>query len=546
MRIIHNTVTGIMVLGFIVSATGCLEDDSIFKSDTGIVVEDEEVIDNASIDIRAFEILDLSHKGLETVKDFYDAGEYYRAGNALLDYYRTRTNVTNAAINLISPTISTTEKNYAERALSINGYNLYVPDFYADANSYAAGNADVIKWDMNPSGDVEELYRINRLAWMAMQGKAYRVSLDETYVTDWVRVYEAWLTSHALPEGITDFNTAAETASDPVVRTALYGWRPYDVAFRLADKCNILYYFMQSVNFTPGMLTKLIANVAEEANHVYNHLDTDDNTRLAKEGYALYRVGYIFPEIKNSAQWLAKGNDFANMDVDTRVFDLLDMNYSGLSKVSAAYNAGDYGLAMEELLSFYRSRTHGRNPSVDIENTTATANEQKWADMALRENGYRFYVNNYYDSSAGTQVPYSYMNADGNGIDWTLRHTGEQEQLYQLHRHQWMLPQAKTYFVTGDEKYAQNWMEVYGDWIENVPKPADNVSVTNHRSWRPLDVAARLIDRCALLEYYQTSPSITAEWIAEVLVRVDEETNHIIRNYSETTNHLITQAQAVT
>lgn len=547
MRIIHNTVTGMLAVMLAVAANSCLEDDSIFTGDdNSTTVEEEQPVDNSSIDIRAFDAIDLNRAGLESVKAFYEAGEYYRAGSALLDYYRTRTNVTNASVNLISPTISTTEQNYADRALSTNGYNLYVPDFYAESNSYAAGNADVIKWDMNPSGDTEELYQLNRLAWMAMQGKAYRVSLNETYVTDWATVYEAWLASHALPEGITDFNTAAESASDPAVKTALYGWRPYDVSFRLADKCNIMYYFMQSINFTPGLLTKLIANVAEEAAHVYANMDEDDNTRMAKEGYALYRAGYIFPEMKSSAQWLAKGNEYANMDVDTRVFDLLDMNYTGLSKVAAAYNAGDYGLALDELLAFYRSRTHGRNPSVDFDNTTATANEQKWAEMALRENGYRFYVNNYYDASAGTQVPYSYMNAGGNGIDWTLRHTGEQEQLYQLHRHQWMLPQAKTYHVTGDEKYVRNWMEVYGDWIENVPKPADDVNVTNHRSWRPLDVAARLIDRCALLEYYQTSPSITPEWIAEVLVRIDEETNHIIRNYSETTNHLITQAQAVT
>lgn len=66
----------------------------------------------------------------------------------------------------------------------------------------------------------------------------------------------------------------------------------------------------------------------------------------------------------------------------------------------------------------------------------------------------------------------------------------EQEQRYQLHRHQWMVPQAKTYYSSQDEKYALNWIEVYGDWIKQNPKPEQGTDVTNHASWRPLDVAA--------------------------------------------------------
>jgi len=235
-----------------------------------------------------------------------------------------------------------------------------------------------------------------------------------------------------------------------------------------------------------------------------------------------------------------------NEGIDMRVFDVLDLDYSGLAKVKTAYDQLDYGLALDELLAYYRNRPHDRNPNVDLANTSATDTEKKWADYAFKEQGYRFYVKNYFDTAVGAEVPYSYMNAAGDGIDWTLRHTGEQEQLYQIHRHQWMVPQAKTYYTTKEEKYVENWMEVYGDWIRNVPKPEQGSDVTNHRSWRPLDVASRLIDRCALLEYYQDSPTITAEWLAEVLVRLDEEANHIMNNYSETSNHLITQAQAVT
>ena len=37
-------------------------------------------------------------------------------------------------------------------------------------------------------------------------------------------------------------------------------------------------------------------------------------------------------------------------------------------------------------------------------------------------------------------------------------------------RHQWMVPQAKTYYARR-MKYALNWIEVYGDWLKQNPKP---------------------------------------------------------------------------
>ena len=235
-----------------------------------------------------------------------------------------------------------------------------------------------------------------------------------------------------------------------------------------------------------------------------------------------------------------------NEGIDASVFEVLNLDYSGLTKVKRAYDIGDYYMALEELMNYYRSRTHGLNPNVDLSSVTPTANELRWADYALRENDYRFYVNNYYDAAAGENVPYSYKSKSGDGIDWTIWPTGEQEQRYQLHRHQWMVPQAKTYYSSQDEKYALNWIEVYGDWIKQNPKPEQGTDVTNHASWRPLDVAARLIDQCALLEYYHQSESVTIEWLTEVLKHLDEHANHIMNNYSADSNHRITQAQAVT
>ncbi len=542
-------LTKISAFGFIMAllfTTGCLSDD-LGRSDNGSGTGSAEptIPDNSVIDAGVFSVLNLDYPGLAAVKAYYESDQHYLAMQALLEYYRGRTDVVNGSVNLIAPSISAQEKVWADRALRANEYRFYVEDYMDGDAPYSYLKSGAVDWTVCPTGDLEQRYRVHRHQWMVPQGKAYRTSLDETYSAEWVTVYEDWLEKYPRPTGDVDYD--ADPASQPEEsREAFYAWRPVDVAYRVEDQCDLLYYFMQSTSFTPQLLSKFLANLAEQAEHVRTHYSEDADTK-ATEAHAVFRAGTIFPEMKKAEEWVESGSESMNVGIDTSVFEVLNLDYSGLTKVTRAYDAGDYYMALQELLNYYRSRTHGLNPNVDLSNAAPTANEQRWADYALRENDYRFYVNNYYDPDAGeANVPYSYLNSEGTGIDWTIWPTREQEQRYQLHRHQWMVPQAKTYYASADEKYALNWMEVYGDWLKQNPKPEQGTDVTNHASWRPLDVAARLIDQCALLEYYQQSPSVTVEWLCEVLKHLDEHANHIMNNYSTTSNHLITQAQAVT
>ena len=541
--------TEISAFGFIVAvlfSAGCLSDD-LGRSDNGSGTGSTEptIPDNSVIEAGVFSALNLDYSGLAAVKAYYESDQYYLAAQALLEYYRGRTDVVNGNVNLIAPSISAEEQVWADQALLANEYRFYVEGYMDGDVPYSYLKSRAVDWTVCPTGDLEQRYRVHRHQWMVPQGKAYRTSLDETYASEWVTVYEDWLGKYPRPTGDVDYD--ADPASQPEEsREALYAWRPADVACRVEAQCDLLYYFMQSTSFTPQLLSKFLANLAEQAEHVRTHYSEDVDTKAA-EAHAVFRAGTIFPEMKRAEEWVESGSGSMNEGIDASVFEVLNLDYSGLTKVKRAYDIGDYYMALEELMNYYRSRTHGLNPNVDLSSVTSTANEQRWADYALRENDYRFYVNNYFDPNAGeSNVPYSYLNSEGTGIDWTIWPTREQEQRYQLHRHQWMVPQAKTYYASADEKYALNWIEVYGDWLKQNPKPEQGTDVTNHASWRPLDVAARLIDQCALLEYYQQSPSVTVEWLAEVLTHLDEHANHIMNNYSTTSNHLITQAQAVT
>lgn len=544
-----------LAVGLLLS--GCLKDDSI-KSGSSNTESTEIVIPgNSEIDARIFEALDLERPELAAVASYYSAGQHYLAARALLEHYRSRSDVPNGNVNLIAPSITAAEQSWADYALSTNDYRFYVGAEYMDGDQpYSYAVSKKIDWKAR-SADAEEHFGVHRHAWMLAQGKAYRMSLDETYTQEWMNVFANWMENYPRPDGIGDYE--ADPESQPVeadVREQLYAWRPAEVAARLEDQCDLLYYFAQSASLTPQFFSAFMSNVAEQADHVWRTAAAKSEMNVA-QAHALFRAGTIFPELKHAAEWKQSGSGSMNDGVDMRVFEVLDLDYGGLSRVRAAYDLGDYRKALDELLSYYRSRRHGLNPSVNISTDAPTAKELVWAGQAFRENGYRFYVKNYFDTSVGADTPYSYKNTDG-GIDWTYWPEKEQEQRYQLHRHQWMIMQGKAYNSTKDEAYVENWKEVYADWIRQNPLPDVDLDYTLYPekqdpeyrnagwSWRPLEVAARLIDRCAVLEYFQDSPSITAEWLAEVLVRIDEETNHIIKNYSTTSNHLITQAQAVT
>ncbi|MDE6622859.1 MAG: heparinase II/III family protein [Alistipes sp.] len=545
-----------LLFGAGVLFTGCLDDDSIKSGGSSSESSETVIPGNSEIDARIFEALDFERPGLAAVQTYYSAGEYYLAAQALLEYYRSRTDVPNGNVNLIAPTITADEQAQADWALAKNDYRFYVEGYMDGDKPYSYLASNKIDWTAR-SADAGEHYGVHRLAWMLSQGKAYRLSLDEAYVDGWMTVFSDWMENYPRPEGIADYEADPSSQGvDPEVAERLYAWRPAEVAARLEDQCDLLYYFMQSTSVTPQFFSAFMSNVAEQAAHVYGNY-SEESAEQTSEAHAMFRAGTIFPELKNAAAWVETGSGSMNDGIDTKIFEVLNLEYGGLSRVKNAYEIGDYYKGMEELLTYYRSRQHGLNPNVNIATDAATANQLLWAEQAFRENGYRFYVNNYYDAAAGENIPYSYMTSDG-GIDWTLWPTREQEQRYQLHRHQWMVMQGKAYNTTKNEAFVENWKEVYADWMRQNPKPDVDLDYTVYPenqapeyrnagwSWRPLDVAARLIDRCAVLEYFQDSPSITAEWLAEVLVHIDEEANHIMNNYSTTSNHLITQAQAVT
>ncbi len=228
-------------------------------------------------------------------------------------------------------------------------------------------------------------------------------------------------------------------------------------------------------------------------------------------------------------------------EVDVNVFELLDLNRPELKAVQSLYQQGDYEAASNALLEYYQGRQGVANPEIDLKNIRISEEEKKMADEGLE---HRFF------SHKGYQPSFFY----GEDINWAYWPVVDNELRWQLHRHKWWVPMGKAYRVTKDEKYAQEWVFQYLDWMRKNPlltkgaifqsKDEEKQQLQNMRyAWRPLEVSHRIQDQTGQFLLFKDSESFTGAFISQFLVNYHRHCQHILKNYSDKGNHLLFEAQ---
>ncbi len=232
-------------------------------------------------------------------------------------------------------------------------------------------------------------------------------------------------------------------------------------------------------------------------------------------------------------------------ELRSEVFDLLNLDRPGLEKVKQAHQNGDDEAAAADLLEYYRGRKDICTPDIrNVKKVKINKEQQKWADDALQ---HTFFVHK------GYQPSFNY----GEDIDWRYWPVQDNELRWQLHRHKWFTPMGYAYRVSGDEKYAKEWVNQYIDWIRKNPYvkiSKDEYEITSDSqlkadaenaryAWRPLEVSHRLQDQCLQFQLFIDSPSFTPEFLTEFLVNYHRHAVHIMGNWSKQGNHLLFEAQ---
>ena len=237
--------------------------------------------------------------------------------------------------------------------------------------------------------------------------------------------------------------------------------------------------------------------------------------------------------------------------LDKEVFTLLNPDFKGLERVNKLHEAGKEKEAAEALLEYFKNRTSVINPEVKLERISISKEEQQYVDDAME---HKFF------SHEGFKPSFFY----GKDIDWNYWPVHDNELRWQLHRLKWFIPMGKAFRLTGDEKYAKEWVFQYLDWIKKNPiieKKKDiapkltkaqaliednKVDDDNMRyAWRPLEVSARLQNQYAFFQYFNISKNFTPEFFSNFLVNTNRHANYILNNYTEDGNHLLFEAQRV-
>ena len=221
--------------------------------------------------------------------------------------------------------------------------------------------------------------------------------------------------------------------------------------------------------------------------------------------------------------------DYSKLKILLEQLNLEDAN---LFRVKAALNAQDSAQVQTELLRYFRVRTTLRtdvkHASVNPEDKEgykgkAPANAVKQANDALN---HLFLAHKSFD-------PIDY----GTDINWAKPHS-DKEVLFQVHRMYWWLPMGQTYWSTLDEKYAKEWVFQLQDWIRK--NPCEKSSPTFSYAWRPLEIASRIDDQTALLNYFVTSEYFTPEFTVEFLLNYYNQCNYLINHFPyDNGNHLL-------
>lgn len=263
---------------------------------------------------KAFELINLDYPGLADVKKAYNQNELQAAAEALLVYYRGRTNIQHPDLDLTTVKASATDQQKADEALAhiLYAHEGYQPSFYYGKD---------IDWTYWPIKDNELRWQLHRQKWFIPMGKVYYTTRDEEYAKEWAFQYMDWVKKNPLA---TVTKEEFELASTGEVRAdtenARFAWRPLEVGTRLEDQTQQFMLFKEAASFTPEFLTEFLVNYHKHAVHILNNYSDAGNHLLFEAQQILY-AGTFFPEYKEAADWRKSGVDILVREAKKQVFE---------------------------------------------------------------------------------------------------------------------------------------------------------------------------------------------------------------------------------
>lgn len=132
-------------------------------------------------------------------------------------------------------------------------------------------------------------------------------------------------------------------------------------------------------------------------------------------------------------------------------------------------------------------------------------------------------VNWHLDAISGKTAPLTHWSRI-NPLDFAT--VGDSKVVWELNRHQWMVQLGLAWKLTGDEKYANVFVDRLQSWMQDNP-PGFGINWSSS-----LEVSYRLISWCWAIVLFQRSTSIPSRLMSELTPWIQAHADHIQRYLS--------------
>jgi hypothetical protein len=179
-----------------------------------------------------------------------------------------------------------------------------------------------------------------------------------------------------------------------------------------------------------------------------------------------------------------QASDILTAQAQIDVFSALDLTRPELTPVAAALKRKDTALAQRELAEYFRYRTSVGWNTETAQTPTLSPESRAIADAAVK------------GKLQGGMVPLVYSFPNGK-IDWHFNATyhvpgqsPNEEWQWQLNRMSSWIDLAVAYRATGNESYAEAFVQELRSWVAQCPVP-DHVDNVPGSAWRTIEAGIR-------------------------------------------------------
>ncbi len=242
---------------------------------------------------------------------------------------------------------------------------------------------------------------------------------------------------------------------------------------------------------------------------------------------------------------------------DEQFFEAMNLDHPGLEQVREAVGRRDWAAAKREFVAHlkrreqpawffdWRERESRKHPDIQGRPIWAgrwgTGDDEATPDVSEAD---RIAANELTSCDVAQKF--------GDEINWELDPINYKEWTWQLSRHWFWVTLGRAYWATGDEQYAQAFVQQMTHWVEHVPVPVGwdgnswktdaRMGTDDTNCWRTIECGIRMAQTwMPALFLFLSSPSFSDDAVCAMVKSMVEHARHLLR-WPRTGNWLTMEA----